>query len=218
MGVREIGRFLEQWQMDAKALRRRMMLAPTLRERERWYAILLLAEGWTAAATAEALERDPHHRQMGRRLRRGRAHSLDFRAVGGEPPALGEGQQAELRAAVPELPTESDIELANWNWRAVRQFVRERFGISPEPQRWRELPPPFGVCPETPPEASGPGGPCQAGILRGGIRRPVGRGRAVWSPDMLRRRGALPGGRCTAGPVGAAGRASLGGLQQPAPW
>ncbi len=59
MGVREIGRFLEQWQMDAKALRRRMMLAPTLRERERWYAILLLAEGWTAAATAEALERTP---------------------------------------------------------------------------------------------------------------------------------------------------------------
>ena len=29
MGVREIDRFLEQWQMDAKALRRRMILAPT---------------------------------------------------------------------------------------------------------------------------------------------------------------------------------------------
>ena len=29
------------------------------RERERWYA-MLLAQGWTAAATAEALERDPH--------------------------------------------------------------------------------------------------------------------------------------------------------------
>ena len=28
------------------------------------------------------------------------------------------------------MPTESDIELANWNWRAVRQFVLERFGIS----------------------------------------------------------------------------------------
>ena len=67
---------------------------------------------------------------MGRRLRHGRAHSLDFRAVGWFPSALGEGQQAELRAAVPELPTESDIELTNWNWRAVRQFVRERFGIS----------------------------------------------------------------------------------------
>ena len=29
MGVREMDRFLEQWQMDAKALRRRMILAPT---------------------------------------------------------------------------------------------------------------------------------------------------------------------------------------------
>ena len=58
IGVREIERFLEQWQMDAKALRRRMILAPTPRERERWYAILLLAQGF--AATAAALERDPH--------------------------------------------------------------------------------------------------------------------------------------------------------------
>ena len=65
MGVREIDRFLEQWQMDAKALRRRMILAPTPRERERWYAMLLLAQGLTAAATAEALERDPH--TIGRR-------------------------------------------------------------------------------------------------------------------------------------------------------
>ena len=46
--------------MDAKALRRRMVLAPTPRERERWYAMLLLAQGWTAAATAEALERGRH--------------------------------------------------------------------------------------------------------------------------------------------------------------
>ena len=64
MGVREIDRSLEQWQMGVKDLRRRMILAPTPRERERererWYTILLLAQGWTAAATAEALARDPH--------------------------------------------------------------------------------------------------------------------------------------------------------------
>ena len=60
MGVREIDRSLEQWQMGVKDLRRRMVLAPTPRERERWYAMLLLAQGLTAAATAEALERDPH--------------------------------------------------------------------------------------------------------------------------------------------------------------
>ena len=45
MGVREIGRCLEQWRMEVKDLRRRMILAPTPRERERWYAMLLLAQG-----------------------------------------------------------------------------------------------------------------------------------------------------------------------------
>ena len=161
MGVREIGRFLEQWQMDAKALRRRMMLAPTLRERERWYAILLLAEGWTAAATAEALERDPH--TIGRwaaAYGAGGPTALIFEQSGGNHSALGEGQQAELRAAVPELPTESDIELANWNWWAVRQFVRERFGISLSRSGGVNYRHRLGFVPETPPEASGPGGPC----------------------------------------------------------
>ena len=47
MGAREIHRDLEQWEMDAKALRRRMILAPTPRERERWHAVWLLAQGWT---------------------------------------------------------------------------------------------------------------------------------------------------------------------------
>ena len=60
MGVREIDRFLHKWQMEVKDLRRRMILAPTPRERERWYAVLLLAQRWTASATAEALERDPY--------------------------------------------------------------------------------------------------------------------------------------------------------------
>ena len=46
VGVREIDRSLEQWQMGVKDLRRRVLLAPTPRERERWYALLLLAQGW----------------------------------------------------------------------------------------------------------------------------------------------------------------------------
>ena len=37
-----------------------MILSPTPRERERWYAMLLLAHGWTVADTAEELEQDPH--------------------------------------------------------------------------------------------------------------------------------------------------------------
>ena len=35
MGVREMERFLEQWRMDSRDLRRRMILSPTPRERER---------------------------------------------------------------------------------------------------------------------------------------------------------------------------------------
>ena len=45
--------------MGIKDLRQRMILASTPRAWARWYALCMLAQGWTAAATAEALERDP---------------------------------------------------------------------------------------------------------------------------------------------------------------
>ena len=129
MGVRELDRFLEQWDMGAKDLRRRMIPAPTPRERERWYAILLPAQGLTGAATA-ALERDPH--TIGRwaaAFGEGGPIALIFEQTGGVPPALGETQQAELRAAGRELPEMSGMEMPNWNWKVVCQFVSERFGI-----------------------------------------------------------------------------------------
>ena len=110
MGVREIDRSLEQWQMGVKDLRRRMILAPTPRERERWYAILLLAQGLTAAATAEALERDPHtigRWTLGVGLRRGRACGPDIRADRWFPPALDQAQQEELKGAVEQPPADS---------------------------------------------------------------------------------------------------------------
>ena len=125
MGVREIERFLEQWQMEVKDLRRRMILAPTPRERERWYAILLLAQGWTSSTTAQALERGPH--TIGRWVSafgKGGPAALIFEQTGGPP--LDEAQQAELK----ELPDMAGIELANWNWRVVRQFLLERCSVS----------------------------------------------------------------------------------------
>ena len=87
MGVREIDWSLEQWGMGVKDLRRRMILAP--KPRERWYAILLLAQGLTAAATAEALERDPH--TIGRwasAFGEGGPAALMFEQTGGSPPPL----------------------------------------------------------------------------------------------------------------------------------
>ena len=46
------------------------------------------------------------------------------------PPALGEAQQAELKGAVQLPPSASGMEMANWYWKVVRQFVPERFGVS----------------------------------------------------------------------------------------
>ena len=89
MGVREIERFLNLWQIEVKDLRRRMILAPTPRERERWYAILLLAQGWTSSGTAQALERDPH--TIGRwasAFGEGGPAALIFEQTGGSPPPL----------------------------------------------------------------------------------------------------------------------------------
>ena len=89
MGVREIDRFLEQWQMGIRELHRRTILAPTPGERERWQAIWLLAQGWTASATAEALERDPH--TIGRwaaAFCEGGPRALIFEQSGGSPPPL----------------------------------------------------------------------------------------------------------------------------------
>ena len=47
MGVREIDRSLEQWEMGV-AVTASGDRRTTPRERERWYAILLLAQGWIA--------------------------------------------------------------------------------------------------------------------------------------------------------------------------
>ena len=135
LGMREISGILEQWGMDVRDLPRRLILAPTPRERERWYAISLLAQGWTATGVAEALERDPH--TIGRwaaAFGEGGPAALIFEQSGG-PPVLSETQQAELRAAVQELPAAAGIGLANWTLRqaqeeGVHQFIWERFGIS----------------------------------------------------------------------------------------
>ena len=95
----------------------------------RWHAIWLLAQGWTASGTAQALGRDPH--TIGRwaaAFGEGGPDALIFEQPGGFPPALGETQQA----AVQELPAMAGIELANWNWnwKVVHRFVSERFGVS----------------------------------------------------------------------------------------
>ena len=138
LGMREISEILEQWGMDVRDLPRRLILAPTPRERERWYAISLLAKGWTATGVAEALERDPH--TIGRwaaAFGEGGPAALIFEQSGGSPPVLGERQQAAggTEGGSPRVAGAAGIGLANWTLRqaqekGVHQFIWERFGIS----------------------------------------------------------------------------------------
>ena len=86
LGMREISGILDQWGMDVRGLRRWLILAPTPRERERWYAISLLAQGWKASGVAEALERDSH--TIGRwaaAFGEGGPAALIFEQSGGSP-------------------------------------------------------------------------------------------------------------------------------------
>jgi transposase len=56
----EIAAILAHWELDSRQVRERMYRAPTPRERERWHALWLLAQGWSANKVAALLERDAH--------------------------------------------------------------------------------------------------------------------------------------------------------------
>jgi hypothetical protein len=56
----DVAGVLTRWGLDARQLRARMDRAPTPRERERWHALWLLAQGWSATKVAALLARDAH--------------------------------------------------------------------------------------------------------------------------------------------------------------
>jgi transposase len=72
--------------------------------------------------------RSAHDRRLGGHLSAGWASRTELRAHGWVPPTLSREQQAELKAAVQAAPAAVGIELADWNWKVVREFVQRRFG------------------------------------------------------------------------------------------
>src|SRR5215208_2900203 len=63
-------------------------------------------------------------------LPRKRAGWADLRAEWRFPPALDAAQQAQVKAAVQSTPRDAGINLADWNWKVVRRYVRERFRVT----------------------------------------------------------------------------------------
>ncbi len=78
---------LDRWHMDINGVREQMYRAPTVRERERWHAVWLLAQGWSAAEVGKALERDAHTiGEWAKQLRLQGTPALAFEQSGGAPP------------------------------------------------------------------------------------------------------------------------------------
>jgi transposase len=78
---------VKRWKLDRAAVREQVYRAPTPRERERWQALWLLMEGWSATQVADALERDPH--TIGEWLasfRRAGPAGMQVEHTGGSPP------------------------------------------------------------------------------------------------------------------------------------
>jgi len=65
---------------------------------------------------------------MGGHLSAGRASRTELRAHRRLPPTLSRDQQAALKVAVQVSPAAVGIDLADGNWKVVREFVQRRFG------------------------------------------------------------------------------------------
>ena len=86
----DIAAILTRWELDVRQVRERMYRAPTPRERERWHALWLLGQGWSAAKVAAVLDRDPH--TIGSWLTafcEDGPHALTFEQPGGPPRPRG---------------------------------------------------------------------------------------------------------------------------------
>ena len=111
MGVREIDRFLEQWQMDVRDLHRRLIPAPTPRERGRWHALRLVKadeQKREAFAAEYATLSDEAWRTGARIFFAGEAHFRADAELRGEWVLKGEPAPVSTRAgfgglAPPEL-------------------------------------------------------------------------------------------------------------------
>ncbi len=160
LGMRDIRRLLERWQLSVGDVRERMYRATTVRERERWHGLWLLARGWAASAVAEALEREPH--TIGTWVAAFSDNgptALAFEQSGGSPrprrgPAgptegRGPGLARKGRNRPGELELESDTEICP---RTLRNLA--------EQQQLPELLASVGFCPEAAEEIFSEGRRC----------------------------------------------------------
>ena len=92
------------------------------------------------------------------------------------PHALDEAQGEELNEAVQQPPATSGVELANWYWKVVRQFVLERCGIELSRSSCLNYLHRLGFAFKRPKKRLVKADEAKRGGLLGGVRHPVGGG------------------------------------------
>ncbi len=81
---------LARWGLEPRQMRERLYRAPTPRERERWHARWLLAQGWAANNVAAVLDRDaPTIGNWLTAFCEDGPEALTFEQPGGAPPPSG---------------------------------------------------------------------------------------------------------------------------------
>ena len=65
-----------------------------------------------------------------RRLRRAVPRRWFLSRLVGSLRTLDVEQRAEVKGAVQELPSRVGIELSDWNWKAMRQYIEDRFSLA----------------------------------------------------------------------------------------
>ena len=167
-------------------VRDRMYRAPTPRERERWHALWLLAQGWSANKVADLLERDAH--TVGGWLvafERDGPAALAFEQTGEPPrprsrgPGRAEGRRPGRPGGGGHRPGELELE----GGAPVR-----RVPLRPpaRPQRLHALPAPAGLRLQAAQEVPAQGRRGEARGLRAGLRCPAGRSAGGRGKDLLR--------------------------------
>ena len=101
----------------------------------------------------------------------------------------------------------SGIEMANWNWKVVRQFVSKRFGIGLSRSACLNYLHRLGFVLKGPKKRLVKADEQKREAFVAEYAHPVGRGVAYGSEDILRRRGPFPGRCRTERQMGAKGRA-----------
>ena len=112
----------------------------------------------------------------------------------------------------------SGIELANWNWKVVRRFVADWFGVRLCRSSSLNYLHRLGFAFKRPKKRLLKANEAKREAFVAEYAGPAGGGEAVRGQDILCRRGPLPCGCGIAGQVGSEGRTGVGELKQSAVW